>query len=120
MPLPRMLLGASPRRRSARSPCCLQDENREYEYRENRSDSHAVLKISAIPGVGKSPIGNCREHGLEFPRIYGGFGNATVVGGLANAPMRSPGGLARESTFEQDGNLLIRNAAWPSRPQLIV
>src|SRR5271157_4368095 len=34
--------------------------------------------------------------------------------------MRSPGGLAGESTFEQDGNLLIRNAAWPSRPQLIV
>src|SRR5271157_4446852 len=34
--------------------------------------------------------------------------------------MRSPGGLAGESTFEQDGNLLIGNAAWPPRPQLIV
>jgi len=34
--------------------------------------------------------------------------------------MRDPGGLAGESTFEQDGNLLIRNTARPTRPQLIV
>src|SRR5664279_3750991 len=96
MPLPRMLLGASPRRRSARSPCCLQDENREYEYRENRSDSHAVLKISAIPGVGKSPIDDCREHGLEFPRIGPRFPKSDVSFGrsIAHAtipPLAEPG-----------------------------
>src|ERR1017187_9222470 len=34
--------------------------------------------------------------------------------------MGSPGGLAGEGTFEQQGNLLIGNAAGPSRPQLIV
>src|ERR1019366_2815600 len=34
--------------------------------------------------------------------------------------MRGPGGLAGEGTFEQEGNLLIGNAAWSPRPQLIV
>src|SRR5271167_2856576 len=52
--------------------------------------------------------------------MYSRFGNATVVGGLANTPMRSPSGLAGEGTLQQEGNLLIRNAAWPPRPQLIV
>src|SRR5271157_4328808 len=52
--------------------------------------------------------------------MYSRFGNATVLGGLANTPMRSPSGLAGEGTLQQEGNLLIRNAAWPPRPQLIV
>src|SRR5664279_2800331 len=42
------------------------------------------------------------------------------MGGLANTPMRSPGGFAGEGTFEQESNLFIRNAAWPPRAQLIV
>ena len=52
--------------------------------------------------------------------MHGGFGNAAVMGGLANTPMGGPGGLAGEGTFEQDGNLLIGNTARPPRPQLIV
>ena len=62
-----------------------------------------------------------RLHGKGLKHaMHGGFGNATVVGGLANTPMGSPGGLAGEGAFEQDSNLLIGNAAWPARPQLIV
>src|SRR5271157_4745080 len=52
--------------------------------------------------------------------MYCGFRNPAGVGGLAHTPMGSPGGPAGEGTFEQAGNPLIGNAAWPSRPQLIV
>src|SRR5664279_2214003 len=41
--------------------------------------------------------------------MHGGFGNAAVMGGLANTPMSGPGGLAGEGAFEQDGNLLVGN-----------
>src|SRR5664279_2243331 len=41
--------------------------------------------------------------------MHGGFGNAAVLGGLANTPMSGPGGLAGEGAFEQDGNLLVGN-----------
>src|ERR1700746_3716691 len=42
------------------------------------------------------------------------------MGGLANTPVGSPGGLAGEGTFEQARNLLTGNAAGPPRSQLIV
>ena len=42
------------------------------------------------------------------------------MGGLAIAPMGGIGGLAGESTLEQDGNLLIHNTARPPRQQLVV
>src|SRR5215471_5515446 len=56
---------------------------------------------------------------LKHP-MHGGFGNAAVVGGLANTPMRGPSRSAREGAFQQGGNLFFPNAAWPSRSQLIV
>src|SRR5271157_5089753 len=62
-----------------------------------------------------------RRYGKRLKHtMHGGFGNAAVVGGLANTPMGSTGRLAGEGAFEQDGNLLIGNAAGPPRPQLIV
>ncbi len=56
---------------------------------------------------------------LKHP-MHGGFRNTAVLGGLANAPMGGPGRLAGEGTLEQNSNLLIGNAAWPPRAQLIV
>ena len=53
-----------------------------------------------------------RRYGKRLKHtMHGGFGNAAVVGGLANTPMGSTGRLAGEGAFEQDGNLLIGNAA---------
>ena len=77
------------------------------------------MKNGSVESLKLRLLCGCTRKRLKHA-MHGGFGNAAVVGGLANTPMGSPGGLAGEGTFEQDGNLLIGNAAWPPRPQLIV
>ena len=52
--------------------------------------------------------------------MHGRLGNTAGLGRLAHTPMRTPRRLARHRTFERARNLLILEAAWPSRPQLVV
>jgi conjugative relaxase-like TrwC/TraI family protein len=62
--------------------------------------------------------------GLQGERLkqamHGGAGNPAGLGGLANAPVRAGGGFAGERAFEQGGDLLVLDAAWPARTQLAI
>ncbi len=52
--------------------------------------------------------------------VHGGAGNPADLGGLSDAPMRAGRGFAGEGAPEQSGNLLVRNAARPTRTQLVI
>jgi hypothetical protein len=77
------------------------------------------MKKGSVESLKTATAVRLQPEGLKQP-MHGGFRNPAGLGGLAHAPLRGSGRLARERPLKQGGDAIVVDAARPAGTQLVI